>query len=291
MSFGKLGFPIGKSRLAGAICVAVPIAVFMYLAITKMQWLTPTRLGYVVFGVGIGLLLALLETRTVISRLSKNSETIVWHVQAAGLVLFGVPLLLVWAFGGAEYVPFGLFAFFPFMITQLAASGYYFDKYDKANDVLVYGFVYGYKYWVAPNPNADDYYRYFISAVASKDTTSLWNYTGYSHGIYKKLQRQQIGDSQTQQALLKLLNVMKKYRVIVLAHFLATMILTLVLFAVLFSSFDITVYGVEVPNIIMPSLMALWVSLGIDVFASMRIVKSKGAQIMATIDPTKLSVP
>lgn len=290
MSFGKLGFPLGKSRLAAAVCMSVPIAVFMYLAVTKMQWLTFTRAGYVVLGIGLGLLLAVLETKAVIARLSRESETIIWHVQASGIALFGVPLLLVWAFGNGEYVPFGLFAFFPFMITQLAVSGFFFDKYDKANDVLVYGFVYGYKYWVAPNPSADDYYRYFLSAVASKDTSSLWSYMGYSHGIYKKLMKQQIGDSQTQQALLKLLNIMKKYRVIVLTHFVATMILSLVFFAVLFSSPYSIVYGVEITNIIMPSLMALWVSLGINVFGSMSLVKRSGAKIMATIDAAKLSV-
>ncbi|MCW3999174.1 MAG: hypothetical protein NWE93_02935 [Candidatus Bathyarchaeota archaeon] len=288
MSLGKLGVPIGKTRLAGAVCIAVPVAVFMYLAVTNMQWLTPMRMGYVVLGVSIGLLLALLETKTVLSKLSKNSEIIVWQVEAAGLVLFGVPLLLVWALGGREYVPFGLFAFFPFMITQLAASGYLFDKYDRENNVLVYGFVYGFKYWVGPSSNVDDYVGYFLSAVASKDTASLWSCIGYSHGIYRKLQHKQIGDSQTQQALLKLLSTMKKYRVIALTHFVATLILTPVLFAVLFSSFDSTVFGVEMPNIIMPALMALWVSLGINVYASMHLVKKSGAQIMATIDSASL---
>ncbi len=291
MSLGKLGVPIGQTRLVYAIIVSIPIAVFMYLATVNLDWLNLTRFGYLLFGVAAGALLAVLELRVVLSKLSKQSEAFVWEVPLAGLALFMVPFLLVLAFlGSAEYAPFGLFMFFPFMIADLAVSGICFSRYERANEVLVYGFVYGYKYWVQPNPSSDDQFRYFMQAVASKDTTSLWSYMGYSHGFYKKLQRQPVGDSQTHHALLSLVSVMKKYRVVVLAHFVVTMLLTLILFSVLFSSPYRIVYGIQITDVIMPTLLAVWVSLGINVFASMRLVRRNGASIMTEIDSAKLPV-
>jgi hypothetical protein len=282
--------PIGKIRLTYSIFLSVPTAVFMYLAIANLQWFNPTRVGYLVFGVLAGLLLAILETKTVISRLTKESETIVWHTQVAAGALIGGALVLVWVlFGEAEYAPFGVFAFFPAMLTQLAASGYAFNQFDKENGVQVLGFIYGYKYYVEPNPTGDEHLRYFLQTVASKEASMLWSYIGYSHIFYKKLGRQQFRDSQTQQALLQLLGVMKKYRVIGLTHFVVTMFSSVVLFGVLFRYFDVVVFGIEVPSLIMPTLLALWVSLAVTTYLSMRAVKRNGAQIMATIDSAKLA--
>jgi hypothetical protein len=282
--------PIGKTRLTYAIFLAIPIAVFLYLAVVNMQWLTPMRGGYLIFGIMAGLLLALLETKTVISRLTKESETIVGYTQVAALALIGGTLLLVWVFfGEAEYAPFGVFAFFPAMLTQVAVSGYIFNQFDKENGVQVLGFIYGYKYWVAPNPTGDDQLGYFLQTVASKDTTSLWSYIGYANIFYKKLERKQVNDSQTQQSLLQLLGVMKKYRAIGLTHFVITMLSSVVLFGVLFRYFDMVVFGIELPSIIMPTLLALWVSMAITTFLSMQAIKRNGRKIMTTIDPTKLT--
>jgi len=175
------------------------------------------------------------------------------------------------------------------MIADLAVSGIGFRRYDKSNEVLVYGFVYGYKYWVQPNPSSNDMFRYFIAAIAEKDTSLLWSYIGYSNGFYRKLERQPLSDGQTQQKLLKLLSVMKKYRAIALTHFAATMVLTPISFALLFKYFHSTIFGMQFVDVLMPLMFLLWVSLGTNVFVSMRKVKKAGAQAMATIDSTKLS--
>ena len=69
--YSTLKMPIGQTRLVYAIFMAVPIAVFMYMATVNLHWLTINRLGYVFYGVLAGLLLGVVESRIVLSRLSK----------------------------------------------------------------------------------------------------------------------------------------------------------------------------------------------------------------------------
>ena len=102
--YSTLKMPIGQTRLVYAIIMAIPIAVFMYMATVNLHWLTINRLGYVFYGIMAGLLLGVVESRIVLSRLSKaTAEVTVWEAYPLGLALFGVPFLLVfdcfWLFG------------------------------------------------------------------------------------------------------------------------------------------------------------------------------------------------
>jgi hypothetical protein len=208
-----LKMPIGQTRLVYAIIMAIPIAVFMYMAIVNQHWLTINRAGYFLYGVMAGLLLGVVESRIVLSRLSKaTAEVTVWEAHPLGLALFGVPFLLVFAvFGSAEYAPFGLFAFFPMMISLFAASGWVYSKYEKANSVHVFVFPYGFRYWQEPNPDNEDRFRFFIQDIASKDTSLLWSHIGYPAIFQRQLtKKQNIGDPQTREALFKLLKTMRR---------------------------------------------------------------------------------
>ena len=151
--YRKIKMPIGQTRLVYAIIMAIPIAVFMYMAIVNQHWFTINRAGYLLFGIMAGLLLGTWKQNCP-SRLSK----VLWNnclgSVSLGLALLGVPFLLVLAvFGTSEYAPFGLFAFFPMMISMFAVSGWVYSKYEKANSVHMFVFPYGFRYWMEPNPD------------------------------------------------------------------------------------------------------------------------------------------
>ena len=289
--YSTLKMPIGQTRLVYAIIMAVPIAVFMYMATVNLHWLTINRLGYLFYGVMAGLLLGVVESRIVLSRLSKAAEATVWEVFPLGLALFGVPFLaVITLLGYSEYAPFGLFAFFPLLISLFAVSGWFYSKYEKANSVHVFVFPYGFRYWLEPNPDNDDRFRFFIQDVASKDTSLLWSHIGYPAVFQRQLSKKQdIGDSQTREALFKLLKTMRRTQIIILTHFALTMVLTLVSFALLFSFFKSTIFSFKVVDVLMPTMLLLWVALGIDLFASMRLLKKKAAAILSNVDTSQLS--
>jgi hypothetical protein len=161
-TFNTFKMPIGQSRLAYAVIMAVLIAVFMYRATVNLQWLTSTRIGYLAFGIIAGVALGIFEAKLVLSKLANAVEAKVWQVYPLGGALFGVPLLAVMGFlGSSEYAPFGLFAFFPLMISLFAVSGWLFSRFERDNAVHVFVFAYGFRYWVEPNPGSDDRLRYF----------------------------------------------------------------------------------------------------------------------------------
>jgi hypothetical protein len=60
--------------------MAIPIAIFMDMAIMNFHWLTIKRKCYLFYGVMASLLLGILESNIVLSRLSKAAETTVWEV-------------------------------------------------------------------------------------------------------------------------------------------------------------------------------------------------------------------
>ena len=142
--FGQFGVPIGKSRFVTSIILAFPIGFFIFLGSINLNWLTFTRQVYFLFGLFAGIFLGIIEARLVIPKLSQTTETIVWQTVPVGTALLGVPLLLsMAAFGVSEYTPFGLYAFFPSMITFLATSGWYFDKFEKQNKVRAFVYYWG----------------------------------------------------------------------------------------------------------------------------------------------------
>ena len=95
------------------------------------------------FGVTAGLLFGLFENKKVIPRLLENTETYVWTVLPIGIALFAFPwLFITQIIGTSEYLPYGLYAIFPFITAVLGSSGCYFNKFEKENEVMLFVFVY-----------------------------------------------------------------------------------------------------------------------------------------------------
>lgn len=200
--------------------------VLMYMATVNLHWLDLTRIICIALGASFGTVLAVFETRLVLSRLSTASEATVWEVFPIGSAMILAPLLAVVSlFGAQEYVPFGLFLFFPLMICLFIISGYTYNKYESANRVYLFLFPYGFKFWTEPNPKADDRFRYFLQDIASKDADLIWSHIGYpSRYLHELSKNLEVGDSQTRNALFKLLKIMRRVQVTALTHFVGTMV-------------------------------------------------------------------
>ncbi len=66
--FAKIGYPLGKFRLVASIATALAVGSLLVLVSTNLNWLTFTRLLYVIFGIAAGLLLEYLK-------LNRNTKT------------------------------------------------------------------------------------------------------------------------------------------------------------------------------------------------------------------------
>jgi hypothetical protein len=223
--FAKIGYPLGKFRLITFILTALSVGILLALASTNLKWFTTTRQLYLLFGVTAGLLFGLFEAKTVIPKLLENTETYVWTVLPIGIALFSFPWLFVTQIiGASEYLPYGLYAFFPFITAVLGSSGWYFNKFEKEKEVMLFVFVYGVHYWKEQNPNIIDRFYYFIRDLVSKDLSSLYLHIGYSGLYIKELGKKENIDSSTKQVLQQILNVMKKFRRVGLSIYAAFMI-------------------------------------------------------------------
>ena len=139
--------------------------------------------------------------------------------------LIAIPWLVVTQIVGAsEYLPFGLYAFFPFFVAVLGSSGWFFSKFEKENDVRLFVFVYGIRYWKEQNPAIGDRFHHFIRDLVSQDFSSLYLHVGYSKLYIKELSKKESVDSSTRQELQLILNVMKKYRRVFLSIYAGSMI-------------------------------------------------------------------
>ena len=171
------------------------------------------------------MLFGIFEAKTVIPKLVDSTETLVWTVLPIGTALFAIPWLFVTqTIGTSEYLPFGLYAFFPFITSILGSSGWYFNKFEKEHKVTLFVFVYGVHYWKEQNPDIVDRFYYFIRELVSQDLSSIYYHVGYSKSYIKELEKKENIDSSTRQILQQILNVMKNYRRVGLSIYAGFMI-------------------------------------------------------------------
>jgi hypothetical protein len=254
--------PIGKTRLYSSIFIAFASGFFIFLASTNYGWFTLTRQMYFAFGVVAGLLLGVIETRIVIPKLVKDTEAFVWQVVPIGIAMFGLPLLLVIAvFGVSEYLPFGVYVFFPFITAAGAASGFYFNKFEEKNKVGIFMFYYGFKYWKHPNPDINERFHHFSRDVANKDPSqfggqfgSSLGYVGYAKEFMKKLEENQEIDPARKEKLFKILKTMNTYRKMALA-ILALFLISVAAgtFLIFGSAFGNIEFGFNVVDVVGPA--------------------------------------
>jgi hypothetical protein len=291
--------PIGKTRLYISIFMAVVSGFFIYFGSTNFGLFTLTRVIYFLFGVTAGFLLGIVETRIVIPKLVKDTEAFVWQVVPIGAALFGVPLLLVIAFFGVpEYLPFALYAFFPFMTATGAASGWYFNKFEKENKVDVFMFYYGFKYWKQPNPDVSERFHHFLRDVAKKDPSQFWgqlgsslNYIGYTNAFRDKLEEKQEIDPSTRENLLKILKTMNTFRTITLTVFALFLFSVAALMVLLFGTgFGYFQFNFNIAGVVGPASGIVLFGFLIGVFVLMKTFQRKISRLLTDIDTSKLAI-
>jgi len=291
--------PIGKTRLYISIFMAFVSGFFIYFGSTHSGWLTLTHVIYLLFGITAGTLLGIVETRIVIPKLVKDTEAFVWQVIPIGTALFGVPFLLVIAFFGVpEYLPFALYAFFPFMTASGAASGWYFNKFEKENKVDVFMFYYGFKYWKHPNPDVTERFHHFLRDVARKDSSQFWGqlgsslgYIGYTKAFRDKLEEKQEIDPSTREDLLKILKTMNTFRIITLTVFalflvsVATLVLLLV-----GTGYGYFHFNFNLADVVGPASGIIIFGFFIGVIVLMITFQRKISRLLTNIDTRKLAL-
>lgn len=291
--------PIGKTRLYISIFMALVSGFFIYVGSTYFGWLTLTRVTYLFFGIIGGLLLGVIETRIVIPKLVKDMEAFVWQVVPIGAALFGVPCLLAIVFFGVpEYLPFALYSFFPFMTASGAASGWYFNKFEKVNKVDVFMFYYGFKYWKQPNPDVSERFHHFLRDVAKRDSSQFWtqlgsslNYVGYTNAFRDKLEEKHEIDPLTRENLLKLLKTMNTFRIITLSLFAVFLVSVAVVMILLFGSgFGYFQFDFNVGDVVGPGCGVILFSFFIGVIVLMKTFQRKISRLLNDIDTSKLAV-
>jgi O-antigen/teichoic acid export membrane protein len=289
--FSQFPLPIGKTRLFGSIIVAFFIGFFIFLGSTNSGWFTLSRQIYFLFGVIAGFLLGVCETRIVIPKLANNTETLVWQVVPIGTALFGIPLLIAIAFFGvSEYLPFGLYAFFPAIPATGATSGWYFNKFEKENKVRVFMFYYGFKYLKEPNPEASDRFFYFLRDVASKDPSPFWGHIGYSKVFMDQLEEKRKIDLSTREELLKILKTMNKYRIIGLVGFSLFLVSISILFILLFgSAFGCIHLNFKITDVLGPASGIILFSFFIGFFVLTKTFQRRISRLLTNIDRDKLA--
>lgn len=284
--------PIGKFRLVSSIIVALPIGVLLYLAATNLGWFTLTRQLYLLFGICAGAILGIVEARLVIAKLVNESEAVVWQIVPFALALFGIPLVLsAVLFGSSEYYPFGAFAFLPAIPTVGIASGWYFSKFEKVNNIGVFASYFGFKYWTQPNPDHTERFNYFLSDVASKDPSNFWGqigssyaYIGYAKIFIKLLKEKQDIDPETREQLIKLLKFMNSYRVAGLSVLAGFLLSTAAVFGLFFGSaygylplnFTADVFG--------PACMIIFLTFAFSVITLTQVFRRKISKSLLNIN-------
>jgi hypothetical protein len=290
--------PIGKMRLYISIFMAFVSGFFIYFGSTTYGWLTLTRMIYLLFGIAAGMFLGVVETRIVIPKLVKGTEAFVWQVVPIGTALFAVPLLLVIAFFGVpEYLPFALYAFFPFMTATGAASGWYFNKFEKMNKVDIFMFYYGFKYWKQPNPDVSERFYHFLKDVARKDSSQFWtqigsslNYIGYTNAFRSKLEEKQEIDPSTRENLLKILKTMNTFRSITLALFAFFMVSVAAVMILLFGSgFGYFQFNFNVGDVVGSGCGIILLVFAIGVIVLMKTFQRRISRLLNDTDTSKLA--
>jgi hypothetical protein len=209
----KFGYPIGQTRLFSSIILSCFFVFFIFEFSERSISFTLMRQFYLIFGVLAGIALATIELKLVLPKLIENKETIVWHIIPASAIIFGLPLVLTIAlFGVAEYLPFLAYVILSAIPSYLFVSGYFFTKFERANKVKVFAFIYGVKYWRNQLPDISENYYWFLRNVKLKDTTALWWQSGYSKRFFEKVAEDQNIDLSVRQSLLDILKVMNRFR-------------------------------------------------------------------------------
>ena len=279
-------------RLFTAVTSGVFFGFLLYLASTSLNWLTLTNGLLILIGVGGGLLLGWFEARIVTRGLSDNMQTVVWQIIPAGALMFGLPILFAKIFlANAEFLSFAGYLFLPAVPVFYAITGWRYLKFEKKNEVQIKMVSFGYLYYKEPIIVDSNRLYHFLGLVASKDSSALWQQTGYSGRLMAAIQQRQDIDPSTREELLDILKTMDKYRRIGLTVLLLFLISTFSALAIIFGD----VFGLtrsltaNTINIIMPAFGVIMFSFFGAVLLLMRTFNTKISSMLTRIESGKLT--
>jgi hypothetical protein len=292
LPFRRITLPASQVRLTASAITAVFFGFLLYLASTNLKWLTLAHGFLLLLGIVSGCLLGWYETRIVTRGLTENTKTIAWQILPVGIVLFGLPLLLgKLVLVDSEFLPFAGYLTLPAIPVFYAVSGWRFNQFEKKNKVQIFVLFIGYLYYKEPMIGDSNRLYHFIRRVASKDSSSLWQQTGYTKRLTAALEERQDIDSLTKKELLDILNAMNKYRRIGLAGLSLFLASAFSFIAIVLS--DMTgltrFLNADTLGILGPASGVIIFGFFLTVFLLLRAFQKKISSMLAQIDSSKLS--
>ena len=273
--FGRqISVPLSQVRIIFSVFGLFVFGFLLYIVSVNFQWLTANRALLIIIGVFLGLILGLVEARTVTRGLSEKEQIVVWQVFAASAVIIGVPLLLAKIFiADSEFLPFASYLFLPVPPAFGFVSGYKLRSFEQKHNVQVKMLSFGYIYHKEPIVVDSNRFSTFITLVASRDGPGLWQQIGYVNSLRAALESRQDIEPLKKQQLVNVLKIMARYRAGALFA-LASVIIVGFSFLVVPKLLD----NLSL-NLVMPIIVVYFISLMAGVFLMMKRFNSKIANI------------
>jgi len=211
------GIPAGaKTRIVMSVIAGVFFGFLLFEVSVNLNWFTIIRALYLMLGIGNGLLLGFIETRTVIRELNEKTKAKIWQPFAISALTLILPYLVaIGVFGVSEYLPFGAYVVLSAIPAYLATSGWYYYQAEKRDKVSILNSVWGFTYWKEPLPDYRSMFANFVSDLAKRDYWWITNprgYIGYAKQLKSALESKTNVDPETKEAMMDILRVMDKYR-------------------------------------------------------------------------------
>jgi hypothetical protein len=279
----RISIPVSQVRLTFAVITAVSFGFLIYLASFNVKWLIPNREFLIIIGVFVGLLFGWLETRTVTHGLNENQQILVWQILLSSAALIGLPLILAATLlDRSDFLPFAGYLFLPAMPAFSFLSGWRFWAFERKNNVQIKMLSFGYFYYAEPVIVDSNRFSEFLSVVASKDASALWQQIGYAKKLVAGLRSEQDLDASTRRKLLGILDTMRKYQILGLSTLAIFLISTFSLLAPIFTDlFGVTkIIDSGIMDILMPAMLVLFVVFGIAVFLLVKTFNLKISKLM-----------
>jgi len=284
--FRRISFPVSQFRFFTAVVTAIAFSFLLYLASTRLSGFTSVHGIFALFGLGIGLLLGLLEAKIVTRGLTDKTQTVAWQIIPWALLLLGMPILVAKLFmADVEFVAFTACLLFPAVPVFSAVSGWSYQKFESKNAVQIKMVSFGYLYHKEPLVVDSNRLYHFLRAVELKDSTTLWQQTGYTGRLTKALRQKHDIDPSQKERLFDILKVMNKYRFIGLT--------ALLLFCLSMASVAGFIYFPDFFNVtrnndlafhIVAQVLVSLASLGITVIVMTKMFNSKISELTAHLN-------
>jgi hypothetical protein len=289
----RFGIPVSSVRFVGAAVTAVGFGVLVYLVSMNLYRFTLVSGVYLAWGVTSGVITGLFETRLVLSQIKNRTIMWLWRMSVAFGVLVLAPFLFVLlVYGGFEGASFLVYAALPVIPVFLGVSGYQYHKYEKQNNVKVFGAPYGFEFWTEPVVSFSDKFYFFLRDIQVKNASTMWHQIRYAKTYQKELNKHPDIDDQTRQCLTQLLETFSRYHVASL-----TILLTVSAGFPLILAFSFTGgFGLlelplnQIMNVTLPLIGVLLITFFASTAYLVHSFNKKTAKMLRQINPDKLYI-